>query len=632
VREYSTPLTAPLPTSGGLTDDVVRNAADSPDAVAFLRRSDDPRPDGDTRWAAVTAAAFHDDVRRAAAGLLAAGVAPGDRVALLSRTRYEWTVLDYAIWWVGGVGVPIYPNEGPDQVGHVVGDSGARWLVVERAVQRDRLRDTLAALPVPPRTWVIEGDGEQLADLTSAVGPRLGADLEDALERRRAGVGPDDLATILYTSGTTAPPKGCPLTHGNLRAAVAGVLEALPELFEPPPPEGDEPADLPTTVLFLPLAHELARVVQVAAVRAGVRLAHLPDLASLEEDLAGVRPTFLVGVPRVFEQLYNRASQRAAAEGRGRRFDRATETAIAWSRALEGRAPSRRWSSRARRGPGPLLRLRHRVADRAVLGELRDTLGGRCRWAVSGGAALGERLAHLYRGIGVPVLEGYGLTETAGPVTLNTPTATAIGSGGRPLPGVTVRVSHDGELLVSGPQVGKGYWNDPEATAAARDRGWLRTGDLGEIDADGFVRVTGRRREVLVTAGGKAVAPALLEDRIRAHPLVDQCLVVGDGKPYVAALVTLDHDALAAWADRNGKPRDSTRLATDPDLLAEVQRAVDEANLAVSKAEAVRRFRVLATTWTEDGGQLTSSLKVKRRVVLQQNRSEIEQLYALDRA
>ena len=618
MREFSTPLTTRLPTSGGLTDHLLARAADRPDAVAFLRRSHaggshDGRAAGETGWEEVTTAAFVEDVRRAAAGLLAAGVAPGDRVALLSRTRYEWTLLDYATWWAGAVVVPVHVTAAPDQVAHVLRDSGARWLVVEREGHVERLRDVLDALPVPPRTWVVEGPGGALpTDLTAPVG----AAAEDALARRRTSVGPGDLATLVYTSGTTAPPKGCALTHGNLEAAVAGLLEALPELFAPGAQEGAEPPEPPTTVLFLPLALELARVVQLASVRAGVRLAHLSDVTRLEEDLAAVRPTFLLGVPRVFEQLYNRASQRAAAAGRGRRFDRATDTAIAWSRQR----------------PGPLLRLRHRVADRTVLGELRGTLGGRCRWAVSGGAPLGERLAHLYRGIGVPVLEGYGLTETAGAVTLNTPAASEIGSVGRPLPGVTVRISRDGELLVAGPQVGERYWDDPEATSAVHDRGWLRTGDLGEIDADGFVHVTGRRREVLVTSGGKPVAPALLEDRIREHPLVAHCLVVGDGRPYVAALVTLDHEALGAWAERHGKPADPERLASDPDVVAEVQRAVDAANLRVSRAEAVRRFRVLPMVWTEDAGQLTPSLKLKRGVVLRQLRSEVERLYPVDGA
>jgi long-chain acyl-CoA synthetase len=396
------------------------------------------------------------------------------------------------------------------------------------------------------------------------------------------------------------------LTHGNFQHEIGVAVEELDALFA-----GDKAA----TLLFLPLAHVFARVIQVGAVRKRVRLGYSPDIRHLVEDLATFRPTFLLAVPRVFEKVFNSASQRAAADGRGRLFDRAADTAIAYSRALDnGR-------------PGRMLRARHAVFDRLVYRRLRELLGGRCAYAVSGGAPLGERLGHFYRGIGVVVLEGYGLTETTAAVTLNVPDALKIGTVGRPLGGVTVQVAEDGELRVRGGQVMTGYWQDDEATLEAVGDGWIRTGDLGEIDDEGFVRVTGRKKEILVTAGGKNVAPAGLEDEVRAHPLVSQCLVVGDGRPFVAALVTLDPDAVAPWADAHGKNGHVADLVDDPDLRAEVQQAVDAANRTVSQAESIRRFTILPTDWTEEGGQLTPSLKLKRAVVTAELRREIEALF-----
>ncbi len=397
------------------------------------------------------------------------------------------------------------------------------------------------------------------------------------------------------------------LTHGNFLHELGAAVEELDELFD-----GEDAA----TLLFLPLAHVFARAIQVGAVRRRVRLGYSPDIRTLGADLASFRPTFLLAVPRVFEKIFNSASQKAAADGHGRLFDKAADTAIAWSRALEdGR-------------PGRLLRARHALADRLVYAQLRAALGGRCRYAVSGGAPLGERLGHFYRGIGVTVLEGYGLTETTAAVTVNTPDALKIGTVGRPLGGTTVRVAEDGELQVRGGQVMSGYWADEAATAEALDGGrWLRTGDLGEIDDEGFVRITGRKKEILVTAGGKNVAPAGLEDHIRAHPLVSQCLVVGDGRPFVAALVTLDPDALAPWAEAHRKHGGPADLADDADLRAEIQSAVDDANRSVSQAESIRRFIVVPDDWTEEAGQLTPSLKLRRSVVMSELRREVDALY-----
>jgi long-chain acyl-CoA synthetase len=449
--------------------------------------------------------------------------------------------------------------------------------------------------------WCLEEDA---VDRLVALGSHVG---DDELEFRRTAAGPGSVATLLYTSGTTGRPKGCMLTHGNFMVETEIAVAELEELFT------DDDA---ATLLVLPLAHVFARVVQVGAVRARVKLGHTSDVRHLAADLRQFRPTFLLAVPRVFEKVFTTASQEAAADGRGAVFNRAAEAAIAWSRALD------------RGTPGPLLRARHAFYERLVYDRLRQLWGGRCRYAVSGGAPLGERLGHFYRGIGLPVLEGYGLTETTAAVTVNVPDAVKIGTAGRPLAGTSVRVSDEGELQVRGAQVLAGYWRDEAATGEAlAEGGWLRTGDLGEIDDEGFVHVTGRRKEILVTTGGKNVAPAALEERLRAHPLVSQCMVVGDGRPYIAALVTIDPDALATWLDRRGRRGRLPDLVDDPELLAEVQTAVDAANTSVSQAEAIRRFVVLPVDWTEEDGHLTPSLKVKRNVVLAQFRRYVADLY-----
>ena len=525
---------------------------------------------------------------------------PGDRVLLLSRTRYEWTLMDYAIWFAAAVTVPVYETSSPDQIAWLLSDSGARVAVVETADHLARVTESAGEAGLAS-TWVI--DEEAVADLRAA-----GEVVDDEqLEVRRAGLDPDSLATIIYTSGTTGRPKGCMLTHGNFLHELGSAVEELDALFA-----GEDAA----TLLFLPLAHVFARVIQVGAIRTRARLGYSPDIRHLTSDLESFEPSFLLAVPRVFEKLFNSASQKAAADGRGRTFDKAAETAIAYSRALE--------SGR----PGRLLRARHAVFDRLVYSRLRDALGGRCAYAVSGGAPLGERLGHFYRGIGVTVLEGYGLTETTAAITVNVPDSVKIGTVGRPLGGAAVRVAEDGELHVRGGQVVAGYWQNPEATREAIGTdGWLRTGDLGEIDDEGFVRVTGRKKEILVTAGGKNVAPAGLEDHIRAHPLVSQCLVVGDGRPFIAALVTLDADAVRPWAEAHGKAADLADLVDDEDVRAEIQSAVDEANRSVSQAESIRKFTILPVDWTEEAGQLTPSLKLKRAVVMGEFRREVDDLY-----
>lgn len=597
MREYATPPVADSPVRGNLTDDLLARAQVAPDEAALVRRV------AGGGWEDASAAAFLEEVRAVAKGLAAAGIEPGQRVGIMSGTRYEWTLLDYAIWYAGGVGVPLYETASPEQATWILSDSGAVAVVCETQTLSARLDEIRDQLPSLRLTWVIdEGAIEELTALGAEVS-------EGEIERRRATAGPADLATIVYTSGTTGHPKGCPISHGALMSELDGALSELHELFE------EEGA---ATLLFLPLAHVFARVIQVGAIRAGARLGHVRDVKRLREDLATFRPTFVLAVPRVFELLFNTASQEAAADGRGRLFDQATETAIAYSKALDaGR-------------PGVALRARHALYERLVYHRFREMLGGRCRFAVSGGAPLGERLGHFYRGLGVVVLEGYGLTETTAAVTANTPTMAKVGTVGRPLPGVSVRVADDGELLVRGRQVFDGYWQNPEATAEVLDdQGWLHTGDLGEIDEEGFVRIAGRKKELLITAGGKNVSPTLLEDRLRAHPLVSQCMVVGDKRPYVAALITLDPDSVRLWAERVGKRPDAALLVDDPDLRAELQKAVDDANQAVSQAEGIRRFAVLDVEWTEETGQLTPSLKLRRAALMRDFAPEVETLYDL---
>ncbi len=596
MREFSTPLTIEIPSAGNLTDDVVTNAREAPRAVVFSRRSG-------SGWQDVTAAAFLEDVRAVAKGLIAAGVEAGDRVALISKTRYEWTLLDYAIWFAGAVTVPIYETSSADQVGWILRDSGARAVVAEGAEHMARIAEVRGGLDQLNHVWSITDNAVKV--LTN-----LGDEIADSeLEERRTATTPQDLATVIYTSGTTGRPKGCQLTHGNFMFELGIAVEELDRLFAT---EGA------STLLFLPLAHVFARIIQVGAVKSRTRLGHSSDITSLLPDLQEFRPTFVLAVPRVFEKVFNTASQRATADGRGKIFDRAAETAIAYSRGLDSR------KGRA----SVAVRAQHAAFSRLVYGKLLEALGGACEYAVSGGAPLGERLGHFYRGIGLTILEGYGLTETTAALTVNLPNAQKVGTVGRPIPGTAVRVADDGELLFRGGQVFSGYWHNHEATAEVLEPdGWFHTGDVGEVDEEGFVRITGRKKEILVTAGGKNVAPAVLEDRLRAHPLVSQCMVVGDRRPFIAALVTIDPESFSAWAQAQGRSGTIADLVNDSALRDAIQSAVDDANKAVSKAESIRKFRILPGDWTEEAGQLTPSLKLKRNVVTRECRSEIAALY-----
>ncbi|MEU8120251.1 long-chain fatty acid--CoA ligase [Spirillospora sp. NPDC049024] len=594
MREFSVPAMVEVPDSATLTDAPFTRAADEPGRIVLRRKSGDA-------WSAVTAAEFAAETAGVAKGLVAAGVEPGDRVCLLSRTRYEWTVLDYAIWAAGAISVPIYETSSAEQIEWIVGDSGAKAVFAETDAHLAAVAEVRDRLPELAHVWGIDAGGVE--EVT-----RLGADVgDDVVEERRRSRTAADIATLVYTSGTTGRPKGCEITHGNLVSTARNAVQgAIAEIAV----EGS------STLLFLPLAHVFARLIEVATIEGGIVLGH-SDVPNLLPDLASYRPTFLLAVPRVFEKVYNGAEQKAAADGKGKIFKAAAETAVAYSRALDdGR-------------PGLGLKARHRVFDALVYRKLRAAVGGRVEYAVSGGAALGERLGHFFRGVGITILEGYGLTETTAPAAVNRPSALKIGTVGRPIPGVDVRIAEDGEILVRGINIMRGYWNNEAATKEALDDGWFHTGDLGSLDDEGFLKITGRKKEILVTAAGKNVAPAPLEDRLRAHPLISQCLVVGDGRKFISALVTLDEEALGPWKAQHGKPEAMTvdELRRDPDLIAEVEAAVADANKSVSRAEAIKKHVILGVDFTEEAGHMTPSLKVKRNVVMKDFADEIDALY-----
>lgn len=555
-------------------------------------------------WTPITGEEFGAAVAAVAKGFIAAGINAGDRVAIMSRTRYEWTLLDFALWSAGAVPVPVYETSAPDQLRWILSDSGCSAIVMENAGHEDVLAQVRAELPDIAHTWTI--DSGAIAELTE-----LGsATPDDVVATRTQSLNLDSTATIIYTSGTTGRPKGAELTHGNF---VELSLNALAELGDEVCPPGSR------TLLFMPLAHVFARFIGVLVFPAGAVIGHTPDTNDLIEDMGTFKPTFILSVPRVFEKVYNSAEQRAAADGRLKIFRMAAATAVEYSRALDTGKP------------GLGLKMRHMLFDRLVYARLRKVLGGQATHAISGGAPLGERLGHFFRGIGLVVLEGYGLTETTAPATVNTPKRTKIGTVGPPLPGTAVRIASDGEVLLQGHNVMRGYWNDEAATKEVLIDGWFHTGDVGELDEDGFLRITGRKKEIIVTAGGKNVAPATLEDSLRGHPLISQCMVVGDKQRFIAALITLDDEMLPTWLENNGKESMSVeQAAQDPDVLATIERAIARANKQVSRAESIREFRILDRDFTEEDGYLTPSLKLRRDRVLSDFADVIEEIYGTE--
>ncbi|WP_328670776.1 AMP-dependent synthetase/ligase [Streptomyces sp. NBC_00328] len=609
VREVSVPPIAGQVTHGSLADIPFDNAAAAPLEPVLSRKT----PDGEG-WTDVTAAEFAEQVLAVAKGLIAEGLVPGDRIAIMARTTYEWTLLDFAAWAAGLVTVPVYPTSSVFQTRWILQDSGAVALAVESVAQAAALGPERGHIPDLRHMWIFEkGHVERLAE--------LGRDVPDQEVAVRRGVlGPDTLATLIYTSGTTGRPKGCVLTHGNFFAEVDNAVELLYPIFKA------RTRDPASTLLFLPLSHVFGRMVAVACLRARVRLGHAPSLQTEEllADLASFKPTFLLAIPYVLEKVFNTGRATAERMGRGSSFDRAARIAQKYGEAVEaeqhGTGP----------GPGRGLRAARALYDPLVYRRIRNALGGRVRHAICGGSPLGRRLAAFYAGAGIEIFEGYGLTETTAAATVTPPQKPRLGTVGRPLPGTRVRIAADGEVLLCGAQVFRGYW-DPHAGGVvdAAPDGWFATGDIGELDDGGYLAITGRKKEILITAGGKNVAPAPLQDWLRAHPLIAQCIVLGDRRPFVSALITLDPEGIAHWRRMNGKhPVPPELVMDDPELLAILQRAVDEANRLVSRPESIRRFIVLPVDFTEEAGHLTPSMKLRRTAIEKDFSREIEALYA----
>ena len=597
MKQFDVPALVKADPEANATDLLVERVKATPDRALFAL------PTADGGWEDMTAAEFQRKVIALSKGLVAAGIQPGDKIGMMCKTRFEWSLIDFAVWYAGAVLVPVYETSAPSQILWNLTDSGAIGIFTETAEHFARFDEIAADVPAVVHTWQIDlGDLDKLA--------ASGTDVADEeIERRRNLAKGSDLATLIYTSGTTGKPKGCILTHSNFVELCRNAQKAIPEVVNPDS----------STLLFITMAHVFARFIAVLGVHGGVKVGHQADTKLLLPSLGSFRPTFLLAVPRVFEKVYNSSEQKAEAGGRGKIFRKAAEVAIAHSKAVDA-------------GHVPLgLKLQFAVLDRLVLSKLRAALGGRVKYAVSGSAPLGLRLGHFYRSVGLTILEGYGLTETTAPISVNVPSNFKIGKVGPPLPGVSVRIADDGEIQAKGVDIFAGYWNNKEATDEAFDDGWFRTGDIGTIDDDGYLEITGRKKEIIVTAGGKNVAPAALEDPIRANPIVGQVVVVGDHKPFISALVTLDPEMLPTWLANNGLPADMSLAdaATNEKVRAEVQGAIDRANTRVSRAESIRKFTILPTEWTEASGHLTPKMSIKRNVIVSDFADAIEDIYAV---
>lgn len=594
--EFFTPQLVSVDSDKNLNDLLAKRINASPNGTLMERQ------DANGEWLKITSREFNKEVEGVAKGLIASGIQVGDRVGIMSRTRYEWSLLDWSIWAAGAVSVPLYETSSAEQVEWIVNDSQVHLIFAENEALESIINEAKANTPSLRETLVIDNGAVQT--ITSR-----GTEVPDAeLEARRRSARLDSLATIIYTSGTTGRPKGAELLHSNFYVLSENAAERMREVLE----YGER-----RTLMFMPLAHVFARFIHVLVVPGGCVLGHVSNIADLLPAMATFKPSYLLSVPRVFEKVYNSSEQKAVAGGKGKIFHWAARTAISYSRALD-----------EPKGPSIALKAQHKVADALVLNKIRTALGGNCKYAISGGAALGERLGHFFRGVGLVVLEGYGLTETTAPATVNIPENVKIGTVGPPLPGIGIKIAADGEILIKGHNVFRGYHNNDESTATALEGGWFHTGDIGSLDSEGFLRITGRKKEIIVTAGGKNVAPAVLEDRVRAHPLVSQVVVVGDAQPFIAALITLDMEALPTWLSARGfEPLTLEQAKKDPEVLAALDQAVQRANKAVSRAESIRKFAILDTDFTIENGYLTPSLKVKRNIVLEDFAQEVSDLY-----
>ena len=596
MQQFDAPAIVPADPEANVTDLLIERVKATPDLAIFAL------PTADGGWQDVTATEFLNRVKALAKGLVAAGIQPGDKIGLMSKTNFEWTLIDFATWFAGAVLVPIYETSAPAQILWNLTDSGAVGIITETADHYARFDEIRADAPDVTHAWKID-----LGDLDKLVAS--GKDVTDEeIERRRNLARGDDLATLIYTSGTTGKPKGCILTHSNFVELSRNAQKAIPEVVNPES----------STLLFITLAHVFARFISVLSIHGGVKVGHQPDTKLLLPAMGSFKPTFLLAVPRVFEKVYNSSEQKAEAGGKGKIFRKAAAVAIAHSKALDA-------------GHVPLgLKIQFALFDRLVLSKIRAALGGRVKYAVSGSAPLGLRLGHFYRSLGLTILEGYGLTETTAPISVNVPSNFKIGKVGPPLPGVSVRIADDGEIQAKGIDVFKGYWNNEAATKETfTEDGWFKTGDIGTIDEDGYLEITGRKKELIVTAGGKNVAPATLEDPIRANPIIGQVIVVGDQKPFIGALVTLDEEMLPVWLNNNGEDAKMSvsDAAKHPKVLAEIQKAVDAANAKVSRAESIRKFVVLDAELTEASGHLTPKLSIKRNVIMKDFADVVESMY-----
>lgn len=595
MNEYFTPAVVPADPDANVTDLLIDRVAQTPDAPLFSL------PTADGGWSDVSTREFHDQVVALAKGLIAAGVQPGEKIGFMCKTRYEWTLIDFATWFAGAVLVPIYETSAPSQIQYILEDSGATAIILETAEHFTRFDEIASDVPQVAKVWQLAND-----DLAKLVAGGTAVSDADVEKRRSAAVG-TDLATLIYTSGSTGVPKGCILTHANFVELSRNAAVAMHDVVAP----GS------STLLFITTAHVFARFISILGVHAGVKVGHQADTKQLLPSLGSFKPTFLLAVPRVFEKVYNSAEQKAESGGRGKIFRKAADVAVAHSQALDaGKVPFG-------------LAVQFALFDRLVLSKLKAAMGGNVRYAVSGSAPLSTRLGHFFRSMNVMILEGYGLTETTAPATVNLTTRFKIGTTGPALPGVGLKIADDGEIWVKGIDVFQGYWNKPKETAESFEGEWFKTGDIGELDDEGYLKITGRKKELIATAGGKKVAPAVLEDPIRANPVVGQVVVVGEGKPFIGALITLDAEMLPVWLNNNGEAGDMSlaEAAKNPKVIAEVQKAVDAANSHVSRAESIRKFEILPIEFTEASGHLTPKMSIKRGPILSDFSDVIEGMY-----